>query len=146
MLCKRWYLSWHKHFYVRLNPYSVNQVMQINQFCMHVIGTTFFLLSVSLPSFCGVYITRRNNFQLKNLPELQRKLKGVQMENEFIIWFPSPAAESACSVRVLLARGCKCTISPAYHFNADATRSFRSGALVYCFFSSNSSSHIISRV
>ena len=96
--------------------------------------------------------------QTRILPELRRKLNesGCKIYSLFDFHLLTPATEFSPrhpraitgSAQVPLAHACKCTITPAFHFNADVPGRRRFGvgwklnatsviieALVYCFFS-----------
>lgn len=67
-----------------------------------------------------------------NFPVLRRKLNGLgcKIHSLFDFHLLPSATESPVitgSAKVPLAHGCKCTITPAYHFNADVPSRSRFG-------------------
>lgn len=78
-------------------------------------------------TFSGVYMKEEitAGFQTRLLlPELRRKLNesGCKIYSLFDFHLLTPATESSAisgSAQVPVAHGYKCTITPAYHFNAD---------------------------
>lgn len=86
---------------------------------MHVLHSSTF-------TFGGVYMKEEitAGFQTRLLPEPQRKLNesGCKIYSLFDFHLLTLATESPTitgSAQVPLAHGYKCTITPAYHFNAD---------------------------
>lgn len=87
---------------------------------MHILRSSTF-------TFGGVYMKEEitAGFQTRLLlPEPERKLNesGCKFYSLFDFHLLTPATESSAitsSAQVPLAHGYKCTITPAYHFNAD---------------------------